>query len=452
MKIKNSLLLGWPISSQQNIREPIYAKKSFTKNLRQKLSLANAVRYSGDGHLITFAPTGAGKGVSTIIPTLLSYPGSTIVIDPKGENFLVTARYRSEIGQKVYVLDPFKIVTPCTKYINKNKSIEFVEINSSSLNPLDFLIGLDQLDDSESQTIAVSLAERSGSNAFWDNLATLLLTGLIQLVVTSSDLPKSKKTLSTVVDILFMDNFDEYIHDIVRYKNIDIFSKRALEGYLSAGVRKTRHEILSFARGYLGSLTTESIRHSISQTTIDLDELVSGGAVTVYIVFPASKLESYSKLLRVWVTVLIRVILTRKNAPKMNTLFLLDECAQLGELEQLRTAVTLLRGYGLQAWMFFQDLSQIKERYHDWENIVNNCAVLQSFGLSRDMAAKPIAKLVGRFESEDLLGLGRYQQLIAQTGVKPRIAELMTYWSDPAFSGRADKNDFVRDSEQKNKW
>ena len=125
----------------------------------------------------------------------------------------------------------------------------------------------------------------------------------------------------------------------------------------------------------------------------------------------------------------------------------MDECAQLGELEQLRTAVTLLRGYGLQAWMFFQDLSQIEERYADWRNLINNCAVVQAFGLSRQMAAEPIANLIGGIDSQELVGLGGSQQLLAEAGKGTRIAELMTYWRDPAFKGLSDTNPLLRPSE-----
>src|SRR5436190_1431125 len=62
-----------------------------------------ALTYSGDGHLMTVAPTGAGKGVGLIIPALLTYPGSVIVTDIKGENYQVTARYRRQMGQQVVV-------------------------------------------------------------------------------------------------------------------------------------------------------------------------------------------------------------------------------------------------------------------------------------------------------------------------------------------------------------
>ena len=76
------------------------------------------VLHTGDGHLITLARTGAGKGVGCIIPALLRYPGPAIVIDPKGENYQVTARRRRELGQKVLLLDPFGVTGEETGALN----------------------------------------------------------------------------------------------------------------------------------------------------------------------------------------------------------------------------------------------------------------------------------------------------------------------------------------------
>ena len=436
MSFDNTIYLGWPISSLRNGRSLVYGQKSREKVASDKGGLTRAISYNGGGHLITFAPT------------LLTYKGATIVIDPKGENFNVTARRRLELGSKVYVLDPFSIVTPTQISAQVYGSEERFAFSSASLNPLDFLIRSSGVsDDAEAQTIAVSLAERSGSNALWDNLATLLLTGMIQFVATSPDVPDSKRSMSTVVKLIFRDNLDDYIADITKHKRIDRFSRRAFEGFINSGGEKMRGEVISFARSYLTSLTTQSIQNSIASTTIDLDGLIKGEPITIYIVFPPSKLRAYSKLLRMWVTALMQAIMSRTSRPELNTLFLLDECAQLGELEQLRTAVTLLRGYGLQAWMFFQDLSQIEERYADWRNLINNCAVVQAFGLSRQMAAEPIANLIGGIDSQELVGLGGSQQLLAEAGKGTRIAELMTYWRDPVFKGLSDTNPLLRPSE-----
>src|SRR3546814_880555 len=66
------------------------------------------LRYAGPAHLLTIAPTRTGKGVGTIIPNLLDYPGPVVCIDPKGGNARITAHYRARFGP-VHVLDPFGV-------------------------------------------------------------------------------------------------------------------------------------------------------------------------------------------------------------------------------------------------------------------------------------------------------------------------------------------------------
>ena len=83
--------------------------------------------YADDPHLMTFAPTGSGKGRGIIIPTLLSYPGSVVVIDPKGENYKVTARRRREMGHQVVVLDPFKRATRAKEKIRQIQRLRHVQ-------------------------------------------------------------------------------------------------------------------------------------------------------------------------------------------------------------------------------------------------------------------------------------------------------------------------------------
>jgi type IV secretion system protein VirD4 len=66
------------------------------------------MRYDGPAHLLTLAPTRAGKGVGTVIPNLLTVPRSVLVIDPKGENAKIAGEARKRFGA-VHILDPFGV-------------------------------------------------------------------------------------------------------------------------------------------------------------------------------------------------------------------------------------------------------------------------------------------------------------------------------------------------------
>ena len=63
------------------------------------------LRHNGPEHVLCFAPTRSGKGVGLVVPTLLTWPGSAIVHDIKGENWQLTAGWRARVG-RVLLFDP----------------------------------------------------------------------------------------------------------------------------------------------------------------------------------------------------------------------------------------------------------------------------------------------------------------------------------------------------------
>src|SRR5689334_12556295 len=153
-----------------------------------------ALSYCGDGHLMTVAPTGAGKGVGLIIPALLTYPGSVIVTDIKGENYQVTARYRRSLGQQVVVLDPFGLVTTRDK--------------ADKLNPFDLfkVPGSDPESDAEMLAAQLAVGHEFSSDRYWEDTGRGLAAGLIADVAMSS--PPDKRHLGTLRAMLYDDDLD----------------------------------------------------------------------------------------------------------------------------------------------------------------------------------------------------------------------------------------------------
>ena len=80
------------------------------------LDTGKLLRYDGPAHLLTLAPTRAGKGVGTVIPNLLLAERSVLVIDPKGENAKIAGEARKRFGA-VHILDPFGVTgMPASAY------------------------------------------------------------------------------------------------------------------------------------------------------------------------------------------------------------------------------------------------------------------------------------------------------------------------------------------------
>ncbi|WP_234421273.1 type IV secretory system conjugative DNA transfer family protein, partial [Xanthomonas fragariae] len=124
-------------------------------------------RFRYIGHVVTVAPNGSGKGIGQVIPNLLDYPGSCLVLDVKGENAAVTARARRDLGQAVHVVDPFGITG--------QPSAGFNVLDRLDLGTPDCV--------SESAILADALVIASGKNQegadHWDESAKNLLQGVM---------------------------------------------------------------------------------------------------------------------------------------------------------------------------------------------------------------------------------------------------------------------------------
>ena len=389
-------------------------------------SRAAPIADAGEGHLMTIAPTGAGKGRSVIIPTLLSYRGPVIVIDPKGENYQVTARRRREMGQEVFLLDPFEVT----------------DRDDHGLNALDMI----DEDSTQAYDQAMALAEllvpsHARQDPFWEDSARSLVTALLLHVAV--DRPKSQANLMHVCELLHR-NMDEMEHLFKAMQNSTNMQVRRLAGGFTVTEPRVMASILSVARTAMAVFNGECFARMSHTTDIPLDGVVRGDPMSVYLVLPPDKLDSHGRLLRLWVGCLMERICRRRHRVPSATLFILDEAAQLGTLQQLRRAITLLRGYGLRTWSFWQDLSQLKALYPDWETLFNNTRYIQTFGATTHMLARSISDMLNLPAEINPLTLARDQLILAEAGCEARVAGKPDYLSDSMFRGLYDDNPFYQ--------
>lgn len=415
-----ALLLGWEGTDH-------LPKLGFNPTPREIRK--TALTYDGDGHLMTVAPTGAGKGVGLIIPALLTYPGSVIVTDIKGENYQVTARYRRALGQQVVVLDPFGLVTTRDK--------------ADRLNPFDLfrLPGSDPESDAEMLAAQLSVGHEFSSDRYWEDTGRGLVAGLIADVATSS--PLEKRNLCTLRDLLYNDDLDYTLAVALdtRKKTMSPLARDEFIAYLAAPSDKTRPCIRTTATTFVKCLGSSAVARCLERSTFELSDLLQNKPMTIYLVLPPEKLLSHRSLLRLWVVTLMTVVMRRNRLPRQRTLFLLDEAAQLGSLDLLPQAVSLLRGYGLQVWTFWQDLSQLIKLYpNTWEALVNNAAVLQAFGVPGHAARIGWRVVLGELDAQLASELHPDEMLVAMTGKSITRHTRANYLRDQPFSGRFDAN------------
>ncbi len=420
------LLVGWSLESRRPKR-PI----GFNYGDPMKVPATgyiDPILLEGEGHLMTIAPTGAGKGTGCIIPALLRYPGPVIVIDPKGENVAITARRRREMGQRVVVIDPMGITDHPSDTLNP---LDVVDINLASA--VDEVAVL-------ARTLASDNEGDNNNNRWWTNRGSHLAIGaMLQVLV---DAAGRSGSLLQVRDLINAGAADPKVlaDQLIASPHPEV---QRIARMLNIGAPETLGGIISFSQEMVDFLRGDPVQASVASTSFDLEDVTSGAPLSIYLVLPPHMLESHSRLLRLWLGALMSCITRRRARPKQSTLFILDEAAQLGELPHLRQAVTLLRGYGVQTWSFWQDASQLQLLYpRDWKTMVNNCRVLQCFGALNQVAADGMAELTGFLSGDAVLDLDRDEMLLQLAGDEAVVAQLPSYLSNPAFAGMYDQNPY----------
>ncbi|MEH6702375.1 type IV secretory system conjugative DNA transfer family protein [Parasphingorhabdus sp.] len=422
------------------------------------------LRYDGPAHLITLAPTRAGKGVGTVIPNLLAAERSVLVIDPKGENARIAGEARRRFGT-VHVLDPFEVSG----------------MPSAAYNPLDRLTpdSLDLGEDAASLTEAMVMDPPGQvTEAHWNEEAKAILGGLIMFCVCHED--RDRRSLATVREYLTLP--PEKLRALLELmQDSDAAGgliARAANRFLGKADREAA-SVLSNAQRHTHFLDSPRIARVLSRSDFHFSDLRHRIA-SVFLVLPPNRMDAYSRWLRLLVSQALQDIARDAEASvrpqsglagaqgdtqrlKTPTLFLLDEFAALGRLEAVERAMGLMAGYGLQLWPILQDMSQLKDLYGERAGtFIANAGVQQVFGVNDFETAKWLSQMMGQetagFQTDsfkpgdgpsfsnnltgrdlltpdEIMQLRPENQLLRVQGQATAVAQKLRYYTDPEFKG-----------------
>lgn len=336
-------------------------------------------------HSVVIAPSGAGKGIGIVIPTLLDYEGSVLVTDIKGENYAVTARARRKRGRNVYAIDPFKITDGK---------------GSVSFNVLDLLDPSQESIVDDSATLSHLLCPvpvyEAGVTQYFASQAAAVIQCLILYVVCSKDIDQEDKHLGTVYTLLSKkeEAFKALLNEISRsdmaYKTPSRLANMVL-GTEERELSATRNSACLELR----FLESPEVRRSISTSHFKMKEHISGFA-DLYLCIPSEKLEVQSRFLRLIVgSVFMAVQKARGERSKRNLLMLLDEMPALGFMTQIENALIYGRGYGISLMAISQTVEKIKSVYpKSWKTFLSSHLSI-FFGASDYETCELISNLLG---------------------------------------------------------
>jgi type IV secretion system protein VirD4 len=341
-----------------------------------------------DRHMMTIAGSRAGKGVSTIIPNLLEYPGSILAIDPKGENARLTRNRRGKgssavragLGQEVHVLDPFGV----SGHV------------SSSFNPLSMIDAEADTAVDDAALVAEALViQEEGPGRHFSAAARNLLRGLILQVC--SDEPPERRNLLRVRQLLTLDDqgFKLLLTAMQTNPNCGGVIRRAANSMATKSDNE-RSGVLSTAIEQTDFLDSPPLGRCLAKSDFSLTDL-KRKPTTVYLCLPAGRMATHSRWLRIIINLALEAMEREPAKPPHPVLFLMDEFAVLDHLSSIEKAAGQIAGFGVKLWPILQDLSQLKSNYKEgWETFMGNAGLLQFFGNNDLTTLEYISKRLGR--------------------------------------------------------
>jgi type IV secretion system protein VirD4 len=342
-------------------------------------------RYKTDKHFLSIAPNRSGKGTGLIIPNLLDNPETSVfVIDPKGENALVSARWRKSQGHEIVIFNPYGI------YAEKFGERGFHQFQT--FNPLANLDPKSSRFVGDVDNLAEALIYETGGDSHWTEAAQGLVGLLIMYLVTE---PTETPTLRRLRELLAGG-----IGEGSPLKEALLFCEKNELGIVceNAGRFLSDNEevrsVISTAETQTRILRNHALCQTLEGKTFDFEEM-KNKKISVYLVLPSDYLITQARFLRLLLMSAMTQFM-RSESGNYRVLMILDEFANLGRLPLIEQGFGLIAGYGITLWPFVQNLSQLQKLYKDnWEVFIANSAAITVSNVNDITTAKYFSERSG---------------------------------------------------------
>ncbi|MCA3599203.1 MAG: type IV secretory system conjugative DNA transfer family protein [Methylobacterium sp.] len=386
--------------------------------------------FDGEGHLLTVAMTGGGKTQVHVLPNVLEYMGPVVALDPKGEIYRWTGRVRRGFGP-VYPWAPFDD-----------------DIKSASFNPLDFV---KEWEDAQSLS-ALLVPDGEKKDAFWNLSSRRLLTAFIYYCAKYED--EGCRNLQRALDLMVNPKAPtshprQYKEDgspLLRIEHVyelfvatgdpnlvaaadSLMSFMNNENHLSSFISIAQNELEPWKSPRIAAVTQRTSHDwdpafmwrvaFIADLGASQGEVVGDGQfkMSVFLIVPPEYIKPFASVLRIIIGFHIREMLkaardshaktpTFSGLPRHPVLFMLDELPQLGYIDQIETAITIVRSARLRFWLFAQDIAQLRRIYPGWETMLANCRAKMFYAINDQATADHVSEFLGEHR-DPLSGQGR---------------------------------------------
>lgn len=340
--------------------------------LREKhgLLLAQAdgklLTFGGSEHVIVYAPTRSGKGVGVVIPNLLSWADSVVVLDVKKENFVRTAGFRAAHGQMVHLFDPLD---------PEGRTARYNPLSSVRRDPANLYDDLQRI-------AGMLFPPDPRGDPFWTEAARSAFIAIGGYIAETPRLPFSigeiLRQLTAASDV------KAHLESVIsaRRTGPDQLSApcvAALNDFLAAS-ENTLQSVRKTVTARLGLWLNPRIDAATSTSDFDLSKLRSE-AISIYLAVTPDNLDRLAPLLNLFFQQVVdlnaRELPEHSPAHSRRLLLLLDEFPSLGHVGVLAKSVAFVAGYGIRLLTILQSPSQLRAIYgpDEAKNFLTNHAV-----------------------------------------------------------------------------
>nr|WP_169477062.1 MULTISPECIES: type IV secretory system conjugative DNA transfer family protein [unclassified Novosphingobium] len=347
------------------------------------------IQFGGTEHVLLEAPTRSGKGVGVVIPNLLTWPDSVVVLDVKQENWEKSAAWRKQNGHQVLLFDPLDTEGRTARYnpfghIRRDDAVEVID---------------------ELQKIAAMIwPPPENGESFWMDSARTAFIGVAAYVAATPELPFTMGEIYRTVSAGDAQEVFPAIMAAREEQGIPLSEAccSALNDWISSssntftGIRQSvTAKINLWLNPYVDAATSES--------DFDLREFRSR-PISLYLGVSPDNMERCADIYNLLFQQLIDLNVRELPDPKkgrhpLKLLLLLDEFARLGRASVIASGFSYVAGYGIRLMPVIQSRSQLRDVYGRdvTDEIVANCGAELVFTPKDVTIAKEISERLGNY-------------------------------------------------------
>lgn len=433
---------------------------------------SDLICHNGKTNTLLVAPTRTGKGVSVIIPSLLSWMGSVIVFDPKGENWNLTSAWRRQWTHTLK-FSPLSRDTIKFNPLDEIQDNDFAYANANQI--------ADILYTSEAKS-------SDGASEFFNQTAKDLTTGVILHVRFS---PKYKeKNLAQVLHCMSIvsdeieEGGDDPLEALIQEMCTTDHGSETLNTMIKASANrltknpKERASVVSTAFSKLSIFEDPLLANATSTSDFKISDFIeSEKPISLYLTVPFAHIDRVSLVFRLLINFMLRKFSEGETQfgeikLKNHLVFFLDEFPVLGAFPFIAKVMGILAGYGVTFLIVCQAINQIVDLYGQNHPFLDHCKTVIVYAPAKIEDAEMFTKSIGQesvvhdnlsssgrkmsialdnvsqgsqevarnlMNADELMKLPANECLILNQGMPPYIAKKISYYTDKRFKDKISK-------------